>query len=199
MRRAHITTNIKAMQQSIQEVSRFVIGSAMLMNKASEASGQTSINLDNVVAVALQENANGSKLRQTIELLADQESKWIRNTPPHLLKSDRIMHSRSAEMATLVAINTAVVATFESDGKDNDQKLQKCFVETFRAIDNTPGSTQDRRQLQALLRDQTTVVAHGWDVEKVLKTAETAYLDEGAMAILAKYNKSVDRSNDLSM
>lgn len=194
------------MQLSIREASRFVIGAAMMRAKAIEASGNTGITFDNVALAALRDGADGQKLRQSIETLADQESIWLRSTPPHVLKSERVLQSRVAEVNTFTAISAAVVSTVELADRaavgDSDAKhdLHDKYVEAFHAIDGTPGSTQDRRQLETVLREQTTAATEHRDfILASLKEAETAYLDAGATAILSRYDKSVDRSNDFDM
>lgn len=194
------------MQLSIREASRFVIGAAMMRAKTIEASGNTGITFENVALAALRDSADGQKLRQSIETLADQESGWFRSTPPHVLKSERVLQSRESEVRTFTAISAAVVSTVEladqaaNGDSEAKQDLHNKYVEAFHAIDGTPGSTQDRRQLETVLREQTTTVTEHKDfILTSLKEAETAYLDAGAAAILSRYDKSVDRSNDFEM
>lgn len=194
------------MHLSIREASRFVIGAAMMRNKAMEASGNLGITFDNVALAALRDDTDGDKLRQSIETLADQESVWLRSTPLHILKSDRVLQSRVAEINTFTAISSAVVSTFELAGRvavgeaEAKQDLRLKFVEAFHAIDVTPGSTQDRRQLETVLRQQaTTATEHSDLILGVLQEAEATYLDAGAAAILSRYDMSVDRSSDFDM
>lgn len=192
------------MHLSIREASRFVIGSAMMRSKAMEASG-TEISFDNVALAALRNDADGEKLRLSINTLADQESGWMRSTPPHVLKTERVMQSREAEIRTFTAISAAVVATIEfaddaSAGNPHAQKhLNDKYIESFKAIEETPGSTQDRRQLKSLLREQALAVTTESEfVSTALKNAETAYLEADADAILSRYG-TLDRSTDFDM
>jgi hypothetical protein len=193
------------MKLSIREASRFVIGAAMMRAKAIEASGNAGITLDDVALAALREGADGEKLRLAIETLADQESGWMRNTPPHVLKTERVLQSREAEVHAFTAISAAVVATVElaDDASAGNaqayQTLHGKYMDAFRSIDKTPGSTQDKRQLKSLLRDQALAMTTEGDfIGTVLKSAETAYLEADADAILSRYD-TLDRSDDFDM
>lgn len=193
------------MQLPIREASRFVIGAAMMRAKAIEASGNAGITFDNVALAALREGADGEKLRLSIETLADQESGWMRSTPPHVLKTERVLQSREAEVRTFTAISAAVVATVEladdasAGNTQAHQTLHGKYMDAFRSIEETPGSTQDRRQLKSLLRDQALAMTTESEfVGTALKSAETAYLEADADAILSRYD-TLDRSDDFDM
>lgn len=175
--------------------------------RASEASGKH-ITFDMVAHATLRPGVDGQKLRQSIETLADQDSGTLRNTPPHVLKTDRVLQSRDSELQTFRAIHSAVINTIElsSAAKIGNvealEKLQAEYVEAYKAIDITPGSTQDRRQLESLLRNQAISVdasAHQDFISSALKQAENAYLDAGAAEILSRYGKTIERSTDYDM
>lgn len=193
------------MQLSIREASRFIIGAAMMRAKAIEASGNADITFDNVALAALCEGADGEKLRLSIKTLADQESGWMRSTPSHVLKTERVLQSREAELRAFTAISAAVLATVElADGASAGntqahQTLHGKYMDAFRSIEQTLGSTHDRRQLKSLLRDQSLAMTTESEfVGKALKSAETAYLEADADAILSRYD-TLDRSDDFDM
>lgn len=190
---------------SIQEASRFVIGAAMMRAMAIEATSNADITFDAVALAALRDGADGEKLRLSIETLADQESDWMRSTPPHVLKTARVLQSREAEVRTLTAIYAAVIATVEladaasAGNTQAHQALHGKYMDAFRSIDKTPGSTQDRRHLKSLLRDQALAVSTASEyVDTALKSAEKSYLDADADAILSRY-VTLDRSEDFDM
>lgn len=119
---------------SIREASRFVIGATMMRAKAIEASGNAGITFDNVAHAALRADADGDKLRMSIETLADRESGWLRSTPPHILKTERVMQSREAEIRTFTAISAAVVATVEfadDASAGNTARIRPCTKSTW--------------------------------------------------------------------
>ncbi len=190
---------------SIREASRFVIGATMMRAKAIEASGNAGITFDNVAHAALRADADGDKLRMSIETLADRESGWLRSTPPHILKTERVMQSREAEIRTFTAISAAVVATveFADDASAGNtaahQALHEKYMDAFRAIEETPGSTQERRQLKSLFSSQALAITTESEfVGAALKSAETAYLEADADAILSQYER-LDRSDDFDI
>jgi len=193
------------MQLSIREASRFVIGGEILRREAMQSSGRR-ITFDHLCAAALREGEDGLKLRQSIEVLADQESQWLRNTPPHALKTERVMQSREAEIRTFVAIEAAVIATIENAEAASmqdtaaHQALHGAYEAAFEAIDNTPGSAQDRELLKAAFQEQAQqATPHAADVTAALNLAETAYLEAQSENILSRYDRSLDRSPDYDM
>lgn len=193
------------MQLSIREASRFFIGAAIMRARAIEASGNAGITLDNVAVAALREGGDGKKLRLSIDKLADEEESWMRSTPPHTLKTERVIQSRGAEIRTFTAINAAVIATLELEERASrgepaaSAQLHKKYVNAFEAIDLTPGSTQDRRQLKELLATQTsTMSADSGFITKELRNADKAYTQAVEAAILSRYVK-LERSDDFDM
>jgi hypothetical protein len=194
------------MQLSIREASQFVIGAAIMRSKAIELSGNSDITFDHIAIAALREGSDGEKLRLSIETLANQESALMRNTPPHTLKTERVMQSRSTEIRTFSAISDAVITTVEladsanSGNKEAHKTINDKYIAAFRAIDETPGSTQERRQLKAYLRDQAMTVSTEKEfVSTTLKSAETSYLEADAEAILSRYDILDRSSNDFDM
>jgi len=192
-------------QLSIREASQFVIGAAIMRSKAIEASGNANITFDNVALAALREGADGEKLRLSIKTLARQESAWMRRNPPHVLKTNRVMQSRKSEIRTFTAINAAVVASIEfaddasAGNAQAHQTLHDKYIDAFRAIDETPGSTQERRQLKSLLYHQTlAMTTESQLIDATLKSAEAAYLEADADAILSRYD-TLGRSDDFDM
>lgn len=193
------------MQLSIREASRFFIGAAILRARAIEASGNAEITLDNVAVASLRDGSDGKKLRLSIDKLADEEESWMRSTPPHTLKTERVIQSREAEIRTFTAINAAVIATLELEEQAirgepaASAQLHKKYMTAFEAIDSTPGSTQDRRQLKELLASQTsTISVDSSFVTKELRKADKAYTQAVEAAILSRYVK-LERSDDFDM
>jgi len=193
------------MPLSIREASRFVIGATLIRSQAIDVSGNTGITLDHVAMAALQAGTDGEKLRFSIETLANQQSNWIRKTPPHALKTERIMQSREVEIRTFMAINEAVMATieFSQDASGGNTQaynaLQDHYTAAFRAIDQSLGSKQDKQQLRHLLYDQSlTLSTDSKFVESALKEAEKAYLEAYMNAILSKYDIP-DHNNDFNL
>ncbi len=183
------------MQLSIREASQFFIGAALMRAKTIEASGNKGITIDNVALAALRAGADGEKLRLSIATLAENESSWLRSTPPHALKTGRVMQSRELEIRAFTAIHAAVIATIDQA----PQSLHDRYIDAFRAIEATPGSTQDKRQLKSLLREQALA---GTDtpesIESALKNAEKAYLEANAEEILSRYT-TLPRSSDFDI
>lgn len=193
------------MQLSIRDASRFVIGAGLMRQKAIEASGNPAISFENVAQAALREGPDGQKIRQTIDTLADQESAWLRNTPPHTLNSDRVMQSRAAEISAFTAIHRAVISTVAFDAAPPAEKgaaeteLRQSLLHVLEAIDNTPGSRADREGLLSNLRDQVVAVAGDGDfMKRALRDSEQAYLAADLDKTFARYaNPSLSRSEGL--
>ncbi|WP_460198999.1 hypothetical protein ACE15N_22185 (plasmid) [Xanthomonas campestris pv. passiflorae] len=187
------------MQLSIRDASRFLVGAALMRSKAIEASGNPGISFDYVASAALRTDADGERLRLSINTLADQEAGAFRNTPPHTLTTDRVMQSRDAEVRTWRAIGLAGIETIEHSG-DLDAagpRLQSSYMDALKAIDETPGSTQERRQLHAVLQDEIAAAATepGKAVD-LLRKSERSYLDAERDAILARYEGKLTHSDD---
>ncbi|MFK0093879.1 hypothetical protein [Pseudomonas sp. NPDC090592] len=193
------------MQLSIRDASRFVIGAGSMRERAIAASGNPAISLENVAQAALREGPDGQKIRQTIDTLAEQESAWLRNTPPHTLSTDRVMQSRAAEVSAFTAIHRAVISSvaFEaaaaSEKGEAETGLRQSLTGAIEAIDHTPGSRADREGLLANLRDQVLAVASDGDfMKRVLRQSEQAYLAADLDKTFARYaNPSLPRSEDL--
>jgi hypothetical protein len=181
------------MQLSIRQASRFVIGAAMMRAKAIEASGNNGITFDSVALASMRANADGAKLRQSIETLADQEATWLRNNPPHTLATDRVMQSRQAELKTFRSINAAVIVTSELANKamtgdeDAGNVLHEQLVSTLGVIDQTPGSTQDRRNLLTSLKAQVALAGPADFMSNVMRSAEGDYAERFRAERLARY------------
>jgi hypothetical protein len=199
---------VKKIMLSIREASRFVIGGEILRREAMKASeGGRTITFDHVAAAALRPGEDGVKLRRSIETLADQESAWLRNTPPHTLKTDRVLQTREAEIRTFVAIHAAVVATIEHaehasmQDENATRALHDAYQSAYAAIDVSPGSTQDREAYKGALHDQTIAATpYVNEVTSALDLAETAYLEAERDRILSKYDRnSLERSDDYEM
>ncbi|WP_338745301.1 hypothetical protein V3D52_24260 [Pseudomonas putida] len=193
------------MQLSIRDASRFVIGAGSMRDRAIAASGNPAISLENVAQAALREGPDGQKIRQTIDALGEQESAWLRNTPPHTLRSDRVMQSREAEANAFIAIHRAVISgvVFENAGagdkREAETGLRQSLTSALEAIDQTPGSRADREGLLANLRDQVIAVASDGDfMKQLLRHSEQAYLAADLDKTFARYaNPSLSRSEDL--
>lgn len=191
------------MQLSIRQASRFVIGAAMMRAKAIEASGNTGITFESVALASMRSNADGAKLRQSIETLADQESSWLKNNPPHTLATDRVLQSRQAELKTFRSINTAVIATAELAGpaqagdEDAEKGLREHLVSALGVIDQTPGSTPDRRNLLASLKAQVALAGPADFMTSMMKSAEGEYAERFRAERLARYmTPPLERSED---
>jgi len=198
------------MQLSIRDASRFVIGAGLMRQKAIEASGNPAISLGNVAQAALREGPDGQKVRQTIDTLADQASEYLRNTPPHTLRSARIMQSREAEASAFTAIHRAVISSVTLEmaspsGKSGaESELRQSLLDALEAIDNTPGSRADREGLLASVRDQVIAASSDADsMKRMVRESEQAYLAADLDKTFARYaNSSLPRSessNDYSM
>ncbi|MDR6712127.1 hypothetical protein J2W83_001722 [Pseudomonas hunanensis] len=183
------------MQLSIRDASRFVIGAGLMRERAIEASGNPAISFDNVAQAGLREGPDGQKIRQTIDTLADQESQWLRNTPPHILSSERVMQSRAAEINAFTAIHRAVISTVAFEAASPSEKggaeteLRQSLLVVLEAIDNTPGSRVDREGLLNNLREQLLSAASDSDfMKRALRTSEQAYLAADLDKTFARYN-----------
>lgn len=195
------------MQLSIREASRFVIGTTLLRAQAMQHAEQAQmLTFENVAAAVLQSTQEGKQLRQTVDALADGEAEWFRANPPHAMSSERVMQSRSAEVDALRKIGGAAISTIiysaraiAGDKPASDQ-LTTVYSGTYTAIDAAPGSTNDRRSLMALLHEQTQRLSTSPEVvRQLLTSAEKQCLARQADAILSRYKKPLDRSDDFDM
>lgn len=195
------------MPLSIREASRFIIGAAMMRTRAIESSGNSAIGLDDIAQMALLPGPDGQKIRQSIATLADNDPGSLRHTPPHVLKTDRVLASRESEISTFRAIGSAVMCALSlsdlafSGDADARAVMHTRFVDAYKLIDETPGSTQDRRQLEELLQVQAIAAGykHPDAIAAALKEAESDYLDKDASEILSRYGKSLEPSTDFDM
>ena len=195
------------MTLAVRQVSRFVVGAALMREHAIGASGIDKISLGDVAEQALSGTPEGRRVMASIETLADQESSWFRNTPPHVLASDRVVQSRAAEIAAFGATHRALIATIEHagaalSGDENARKLlTDHYVGALQAIDQAPGSAQERRQLLTLMRDDTRLAASDQvdGVKQLLRDAEKVYMDRHAAEILSRYGNTLERSDDFTM
>lgn len=192
------------MQLSIREASRFVIGAATLRATAMASEGVT-IDFDDVAYAAQQPGADGVTLRQSIEVLADNESGHLRNTPPHRLKTLPVLQTRQAEMNAVTRLGAAVIATIEhgeaavgngASAIAAREHLIPVYVEAFKAIDATPGSTQDKRAMQQSLSDQARALTTQPDyIASLLGEAATKALEQEYDEIFSFY-ENTDRHDD---
>ncbi len=195
------------MQLSIREVSRFVIGATLLRAQAMQHAEQAQmLTFDNVAAAIMQPTAEGAQLRQTVNALADGEAEWFRSTPPHVMSSERVMQSRASEVAALrvvsgAAVSTALYARRAASGDSAaNEHLTNVYTEAYTAIDEAPGSTNDRRALISNLREQAQDMSTNPDmIRNLLSNAEKHCLARQAEAILSRYTKPLDRSDDFDM
>jgi ribosomal protein L14 len=191
---------------SIREASRFTIGAEILRREALRHSEGQMVTFDHVAGAILRPDADGQKLRDALEQLAKQEANWLRNTPPHTLKTDRVMQSREAEIRMFKGIGAAVIATIEhaeaaSMQDTNAQRaLHDAYQGALEVIDNSPGSAQDKLAMQDSLKQQaTSATEYGNEVIAALNLAETAYLEAQAEQSINRWNNTLTRSNDFDM
>lgn len=195
------------MQLSIREVSRFVIGTTLIRERAMQSAANAQmLTFDNVAAAVLQPTEDGKQLRQAVESLADSQIEWFRNNPPHAMSSERVMQSRHAEVAALRAINGAVVTTvlhgpqaIAGNGPASEHAIS-VYSDTYNIVDAAPGSTQERRSMVGLLHSQAKRLSSSPDkTSNLFVTAEKRCLARQADAILSRYQSSMSRSQDFDM
>ena len=195
------------MQLSIRDASRFVVGAAVLRERALKANPSAGITFDNVAITAMRNDADGKGLRDTISRLADGESEWFRTTPPHTLASERVMQTRGSEVRTLNSINAALLATIElgkrgiaGDATATDS-LRDQLQATVRSIDEMPGSTTERRVLLRSLGEECAEAAGDRAfVEEQLSAAQQDYLALMMQERLSAYAAPAkERSDDLDL
>lgn len=191
---------------TIREASRFTIGAEILRREALRHSEGQLVTFDHVAGAILRPDADGQKLRSALDTLADQESNWLRNTPSHTLKTDRVMQSREAEITMFKAIGAAVVATIEHaeaasmQNADAQRALHEAYQGALEAIDNSPGSAQDKLAMQGSLKQQASAATeYGNEVIAALNLAETAYLEAQAEQSLNRWNNTLSRSDDFEL
>jgi hypothetical protein len=193
------------MQLSIRDTSRFVIGAAIIRDMATRNTPGSTITFEQVAEMASRDSVDGQNLRSSIEKIADQESSWLRSTPPHTLATERVMQTRAQEVHTVNESNIAVLSALEFgvDAAKGDpaarDALQTRLQAAIRAIDEMPGSTTERRALLDSLKGQISET-HGDPafMTQQLKTAQKVYLDAFREERLAAYTSpSLPRSNDL--
>lgn len=193
------------MQLSIKDASRFVIGAAIIRDMAITNAPESTITFDNVALAALRSGADGQDMRSSIDRLAEQEAAWLRSTPPHTLATERVMHTRAQEIDTLNKSNLAAMATlaFAADAAAGDpqarETLQDAYQAAIRAIDEMPGSTNDRRALLGALKEQAIEASgNAVFVSDELGTAQKTYLETMMTERLAAYqNPPAERGHDL--
>ncbi|WP_205299905.1 hypothetical protein [Pantoea sp. Tr-811] len=176
-----------------------------MQQKAIETSGNPAISFEHVAQAALRGGPDGQKIRQTIDTLAEHEAQWLRNTPPHTLKSDRVMQSRKAEVSAFTAIHQAVISTvaFEAAGPaekpEAERGLHQALQGAYEAIDNSPGSRGDREGLLASMRDQVAAcTSDDTFIQRTLRDSERTYLAADLDKTLARYNSpTLPRSEGL--
>lgn len=191
---------------SIREASRFTIGAEILRREAMRHSAGQLVTLDHVAGALLRPDADGQKLRSALDTLADQESTWLRNTPPHTLTTDRVMQSREAEISVFTKIGAAIIATIEHAEAASMQDvtaqraLHDGYLGALEAIDNSPGSSQDKLSMkEALTQQAKTATPYGNEVTAALNLAETALLEAQAEQSVNRWSNSLPRSNDFDM
>lgn len=192
------------MQLSIREASRFVVGTALLRARAMQhAENAQSLTFDNVAAAVLQPTAEGSQLRRTVEAIADDEAAWFRSNPPHAMSSDRVMQSRAAEVEALKRVGGAAISTLlhgpraAAADASARERLTAIYSDAYTAIDAAPGSTSDRRALMGLLHEQTQQLSPQPQVIRdLMAEGEKRCLARQAKAILSRYDKPLERSED---
>lgn len=182
------------MQLSIRDASRFMIGAAILRDMAQTNSPGSAITGANVATAALRPGPDGAGMRASIARLAEQEAAWFRSTPPHTLVSERVLHSRVQEMATLNNCNLAALATLAcgaaaAGGEPQARTiLQSRYQAAIRAIDEMPGSTTERRALLAGLKEQCGAAsAAPAFVGQELNAAQKTYLETMMAERLSAY------------
>jgi len=191
---------------SIREASRVTIGAEILRREAMRHSSGQLVTFDHVAGALLRPDADGQKLRSALDTLADQESNWLRNTPPHTLKTDRVMQSREAEISTFTSIGAAVIATIEHaeaasmQDANAQSALHEAYQKALEAIDNSPGSGQDKLAMKESLQQQaTSATEYGNEVISALSLAETALLEAQAEQSVNRWGNTLTRSNDFDM
>ncbi len=195
------------MQLSIREASRFVIGATLLRAQAMQHADQAQmLTFDNVAAAVLQATPEGAQLRRTVDAMADSQAEWFRSNPPHVMSSDRVMQSRAAEVDALRVVGGAAISTVlhgpRAVNHDSaaSEHLTAVYTDAYTAIDAAPGSTNDRRTLMAGLRDQTQDLSTDpAAIRNLLTAAEKRCLARQADAVLSRYAKPLDRSDDFDM
>lgn len=195
------------MQLSIRDASRFVIGAAIIRDMTMKNSPEAGITFENVSVAALRGDSDSVKLRLSITKLADQEAHWFRSTPPHMLSTERVMHTRVQEMQTLNNCHLAALATLEfgaaaaAGSLDAKDSLQASYQAAIQSIDEMPGSTTERRGLFQTLKAQG-IEAHG-DSDFILtelNLAQEVYLKNMMTERLSAYQTpSHERSDDLDL
>lgn len=192
---------------AIREVSRFVVGAALIRERAIQNAGNDKITVDDVAEIALAGTPEARGVLTSIGALADQEAAWFRNTPPHVMASERVAHSRIAEIETVSATHRAVVATVEhladalAGDRAADSALRDALAGAVKAIDGAPGSAPERRHLLGSMRSGIELLAgeHAGAAIQMLHDADRAYMQQHAAEILARYQGSLDKSDDFTM
>ncbi len=189
---------------TIREASRFAIGAEILRREAMRHSEGQLVTFDHVAGAILRQDADGLKLRNALDTLADQESNWLRSTPSHTLKTERVLQSREAEINMFRGIGAAVIATIEQaeaasmQDADAQRALHEAYQAALEAIDNSPGSAADKLAMQAALKQQAMdATPYGNEVGSALNLAETAYLEAQAEESINRWNNTLSPSNDI--
>lgn len=192
------------MDLSIRKASEIAVGAAIIREMALAANPAAGITFENVAVMASKTSEDGERMRASMESTAAKEDPWFRSTPPHTLATTRVMSTRAHEVSTLNASNLATLATleFSPQAAAGDAVAQQALMGRYqvaiRAIDEMPGSTSERRQLLASLREQSAAVGVDEGVVNAnLKSAQRAYLEDFREARLAAYlNPKLTPSED---
>lgn len=186
--------------QSIKEASRFMVGAATLRALTIQRMNTPNISFSSVAQPALKNDETASKLRQSIETLADSESAWFRNTPPHTLASAKVMQSRQQEVAAFALIGASTLVAATHAGLAQDEQLDERLSQAYRAIDELSGTAASKRQIKEFFEHEVVRSAADKDSARAaLLRGENKYLDDYANGVFARYVDTVDRSNDFDM
>jgi len=184
---------------SIKGASTFVVGAGLLRQRGIDATGK-GFTFNDIVGEALGEKPDAGRIRQSMLKLASQESAWFRNNPPHAKVSEQVLDTRSKEFRVLVSMNAAVVSSVRygptaANDDGNKDKLKKTLIDAVDAIDNAPGTTDDKRLYFGQLKNQLAGLGHKEVLLDLLQTAEYDYNESLKAKILEKY-KPLQRSSD---
>lgn len=184
---------------SIKGASTFVVGAALLRQRGIDATGK-GFTISDIAEGALGNQSDAGRIRQSILKLANQENAWFRNNPPHAKISEQVLDTRTKEFGVLVAINSAVVSSVRygptiAHDDANKEKLKKSLIDAVDAIDNAPGTTDDKRLYFGQLKSQLSGLSQKDSLLNLLQQAEYDYNESLKAKILEKY-KPLQRSSD---
>lgn len=184
---------------SVRRASEAAIGIATLRQIASTPTDSYAI--DGIAGQMLGAGNEARGIRTSINTLAARESQFLKERATHATISQRVNESRERELASMVSVHAAALATLHSLPalRSGDpaavSELQERFVVAMQGIDEFPKLNNARQELRGQFQSETALAvpeANRPQVGEMLLQAEQLYLKRRAEAVFAHYDEPDD-------